>query len=289
MPDASQSDTVQTTTPPTMETASTAAVVKIKGDAEVELGSGDDDANRTMQASTVVGPGDSTNGDVRRRPTKAMAVVGGSLLITSAALATLGLLTLSNDQENGDTNAQALSIELLPTSSPIQTPSIFPSRSNPPSERPSISSQPSMIPSALPTDTGKPSLMASNHPSTTPSSTPSEQPSVTTEPTTTPSSSPSNDPTVVPSTQPTFSPSVSLAPTYHPTFSPTISSRPTQSPTSKPTESPTEELLFSISSTGTFRLRLHWESGFYWQEDHKEMWYCMVRELLLFFRIFIVM
>lgn len=48
------------------------------------------------------------------------------------------------------------------------------------------------------------------------------------------------------------------------TSQPTV--RPTPDPTRRPTSSPT---------TRSFRLRLYWKPGYYWQESRREMWFCM--------------
>ncbi|KAL9188080.1 hypothetical protein ACHAXT_006458 [Thalassiosira profunda] len=49
-----------------------------------------------------------------------------------------------------------------------------------------------------------------------------------------------------------------------PTLAPSAS--PTAEPTQRPTPSPTPR---------SFRLRLYWQKGYYWQESRREMWFCM--------------
>jgi len=44
--------------------------------------------------------------------------------------------------------------------------------------------------------------------------------------------------------------------------------RPSEVPTLLPTEEPTKQ------DTGSFRLRLHWEKGYKWQNNREELWYC---------------
>lgn len=44
--------------------------------------------------------------------------------------------------------------------------------------------------------------------------------------------------------------------------------RPSEEPTLLPTEEPTRQ------DTDSFRLRLHWEKGYKWQNNREEMWYC---------------
>jgi len=85
--------------------------------------------------------------------------------------------------------------------------------------------------------------------------------SFNTQPSFNPSTSP---PTLIPS----ISPTTSLMPSYHPSVSPSF--RPSHKPSSSPST-----LLESISSTGSFYLRLHWQRGFYWQELSEEAWFCM--------------
>ncbi|KAL7539790.1 hypothetical protein ACHAXR_009605 [Thalassiosira sp. AJA248-18] len=199
-----------------------------------------------------------------------MAVVGGSLVVTAAALTVLGildstdLLRNTNDQNDDEKDAEALSrqypnellLPLPPTTSPVIRPSTTPSSSTAPSQSPSISTAPSEQPSSRPTATGRPSSM------------PSVSPSITSNPTDHPSSLPSVIPSGTPSMRPSNLPTVSSEPTHYPTTS------PTKSPSVRPTNKPTD-LIFSISSTGTFGLRLHWEPGFMWQESPDEAFFCM--------------
>lgn len=44
--------------------------------------------------------------------------------------------------------------------------------------------------------------------------------------------------------------------------------RPSEVPTLLPTEEPTKQ------DTSSFRLRLHWEKGYKWQNNREELWYC---------------
>jgi hypothetical protein len=66
---------------------------------------------------------------------------------------------------------------------------------------------------------------------------------------------------------PTPSPTASTkAPTKYPTKFPTASPT-TKAPTRQPTPQPTRE--------SSFQLRLYWESKYFWQETHRETWWCM--------------
>jgi hypothetical protein len=44
--------------------------------------------------------------------------------------------------------------------------------------------------------------------------------------------------------------------------------RPSEVPTILPTGEPTKQ------DTSSFRLRLHWEKGYKWQNNREELWYC---------------
>lgn len=187
----------------------------------------------------------------RRSSTATLTAIGGGIVVTATAIAALGLLggfdNLKKDKQDAGSASNEFLAELLlplpPTKSPVHAPSTTPSQSVAPSFRPSFTARPSAQPSSLPTHTALPSSMPSNHPS------------ITTKPTAAPSLPPSDIPSANPSTQPSFKPSTSLVPTHHPTVSPTFS--PSQRPTNEPTT-----LLHSLSTTGTFRLRMHWQPGF---------------------------
>lgn len=98
-------------------------------------------------------------------------------------------------------------------------------------------------------------------PTANPSSSPTERPSISPMPSKSPSVSPTDtqNPSAAPSPSPTESPTLSKIPTISPSTSPTISKAPTFPP---------------ISSNMDFKLRLYWESGFFWQEDWREEYYC---------------
>lgn len=168
--------------------------------------------------------------------------------------------------------------------SPSFKPSMAPSKN--PTGGPSII--PSAIPSLLPSVA--PSVISSDHPSSIPSTLPSESPSSlpsvnptnTNFPTTSPGPTLSNAPSIAPSSVPTLNPTESLSPTASlaPTSFPTVSLEPTVSkaPSRVPTESPTRSFsptFFDVDSSRTFRIKLHWEADYFWQEEEKETFWCM--------------
>jgi hypothetical protein len=117
---------------------------------------------------------------------------------------------------------------------------------------------PTMAPTGRPTTSTSPTMM----PSDIPSDFPTLQPSVA------PSDIPSFRPSVAPSERPSLRPSV--APSDIPSSIP--SSSPTDLPTTSPTDFPTRP---PISSRLTFRIKMHWERSYYWQEEWDERQYCL--------------
>lgn len=192
-----------------------------------------------------------------------LAAVGGSIVISVGALTTLTVMG-GMELHNRRVIAAALRNTDEPTSEPSEVPSTQPS--NVPSGRPSLR------PSSLPTMTTSPSLQPTM--SSSPSAAPSLNPSMSIAPTLSaqPSSNPSASPSYTPSSQPSASPTLSAAPTFEPTPKPTNrpTNRPTRQPTSRPTNKPT-----SANLPSSFRLRLHWEKGDFWQDEAWEKWYCM--------------
>lgn len=115
-----------------------------------------------------------------------------------------------------------------------------------------------------------------NTPVPTISIAPSNAPSISFSPTDLPSVSPSQNPTftVKPSDLPSTIPTTSLAPSASPSMIPSSipSNAPTDLPTTSPSWSPT---LGPISRDRSFKLRLQWEEGYFWQEDTKETFWCV--------------
>lgn len=186
-----------------------------------------------------------------------MATIGGGLVISAAALISIGIINFSEPSD----------IIEIGTNSNISNVSNGGKRSMPlnsqsltldPLEPPSFSA--SMSPSHSSTDT------RSYSPSTLPTLHPTAEPTIvstTTKPTTTPSMTPSSNPTHKSSNFP------SVAPTNAPIPCPTY--KPSKSATTTP------PLNMKSSSRGkeSFRLRLHWEEGHLWQEQAEEKWWCM--------------
>ena len=117
----------------------------------------------------------------------------------------------------------------------------------------------------LPSSTTKPnrtSILAMPITVPTISQAPSEIPSTSLLPTT------SHSPTNRPSRQPSIVPSNSLQPSIMPTFEPTYTFNPTQTPSSAPSRTP-------VSEDYSFRLRMHWQRKFEWQEEKDERRYCI--------------
>lgn len=141
---------------------------------------------------------------------------------------------------------------------------------------------PSSSPSFAPTLA--PSLMPSSTPSISPSGAPSSTPSLTpsTEPTMSPSEMPSDTPSDVPSQTPSDLPSdsPSSAPSGAPSMDPTISLMPSLPPTDLPSLSATSQPAYAPAPVtpigdGPFRLKMHWQEGYFWQEEEEEKQYCM--------------
>eukprot|EP00574_Skeletonema_japonicum_P012415 CAMPEP_0201723028 /NCGR_PEP_ID=MMETSP0593-20130828/7204_1 /ASSEMBLY_ACC=CAM_ASM_000672 /TAXON_ID=267983 /ORGANISM="Skeletonema japonicum, Strain CCMP2506" /LENGTH=342 /DNA_ID=CAMNT_0048214063 /DNA_START=119 /DNA_END=1147 /DNA_ORIENTATION=+ len=180
-----------------------------------------------------------------------LAAVGGSIVISVGALTTLAVMG-GIELHSNRVAAAALRNTDAPTSEPSDVPSTEPS--NVPSD------QPSLRPSSSPTVTTSPSLQPTL--SSSPSAVPSVSPSLSLAPTLSaqPSSNPSAIPSLMPSSQPSASPTISTAPSF----------TPTATPTNKPTPKPTP-----IRLPSSFRLRMHWERGDFWQDESWEKWYCM--------------
>ncbi|KAL3936485.1 MAG: hypothetical protein SGBAC_008205 [Bacillariaceae sp.] len=126
------------------------------------------------------------------------------------------------------------------------------------SPAPSISTSPSVAPSL--------SLMPSDLPSMVPSS----NPSISDMPTRLPSQGPSV------SMLPSISPSVSFAPSE--SFAPTGSLAPSSSPSMVPSGEPSlsqNPTWTRISSNWDFKVRLQWQSSYFWQEEKTERFWCL--------------
>ena len=201
-----------------------------------------------------------------------LAVVGGSIVISVGALSALGIMggiELHNkfDAQRAASLAQLESPD-VPSNQPSLGPSALPTTTSLPSAQPSLSASPSVEPSPSPSlrPSSRPSDKPSREPSVSPSMSPSQTPTESTSPSAQPSGEPSLHPSVYPSALPSSPPTISTAPTFNPT------KRPTNKPTPRPTPRPTNK---PISLPSSFRLRLHWERGDLWQDDPREMWFCM--------------
>jgi len=71
---------------------------------------------------------------------------------------------------------------------------------------------------------------------------------------------PSANPTGVPSIPPSDVPSLSFSPSQLPTFGPTASQAPT---------------FEEFDSSNRFRLKMHWEDGYFWQDEVRERFFCV--------------
>lgn len=103
--------------------------------------------------------------------------------------------------------------------------------------------------------------------------------------------SPTDLPTSFPTDAPSFSPTTeepTIEPTMTPTTTPTTMTPtvyPTWEPTAYETEYPTEFEPtggpvtvgggVTVSSDDIFRLKMHWESHFFWQEEERERFWCI--------------
>jgi hypothetical protein len=195
-----------------------------------------------------------------------LAVVGGSIVISIGALTVLGVMggiELHNKLDAQRAAALMAQLEAdKKTSEPSEVPSTQPSLR--PSTQPTVSSSPSIQPTLSTSPSAEPSMKPSA--SVAPSNFPSQTPTESTSPSVQPSTEPSANPSFVPSALPSASPTISTSPTFNPTKQPTP--KPTPQPTNRPTNKP-------ISVPSSFRLRLHWEQGDFWQDDPREMWFCM--------------
>jgi len=172
---------------------------------------------------------------------RALLLIGGVAAVVSVVALTSGLAVGLKDDDPGDeaVNFRRSSGSTLVFSDNLAgAPSMAPSISLMPSTAPS--SVPSLAPSSVPSDS--PSSMPSEVPSDVPSLAPSAMPSLT------PSDMPSDTPSSVPSEAPTGAPS----------SAPTVSAMPSFEPITK-----------------KFRLKIHWERGFYWQDERRERKWCM--------------
>ena len=232
----------------------------------------------------------STPDAIRRRKTNA-AVIGGCSAV--AALTAIGFTAVcggfdryknSSAAEVNDESAPKVLrgghvLELVQAVAPSSTfgPSMGPSVR--PSETPSIAWQPSgsSVPSFRPSRSMAPYLQPSSTPTPTETETPSGFPTATEslEPTDLPTATMIGKPVSV---EPTEYP-VSLAPSASATTdgplrmrlvseAPTMTNAPSVTPTVS--HSPTD-----LGSKGTFRLRMHWQPGYLWQELPEEDWFCV--------------
>ncbi|KAL3773721.1 hypothetical protein ACHAW5_009830 [Stephanodiscus triporus] len=217
----------------------------------------------------------STPEALRRHKTAAV-IVGGSTVV--AALTAIGI---SAGSGGFDRLVKRRGPKVLRSGSIL---SIAPSSSSIPSLRPSLSTSPSERPSSTPTTTPRPSGTPSSTPSDAASLSTSVRPSVSMSPSSsTPTSTETeNIPTsgfggVPTSLEPTEYPNGSgEVPSEFPTAkflqmttdAPTTTNVPTTTPTISP--NPTDE-----SNKGTFRIRMHWQAGYMWQELPDEGWFCL--------------
>lgn len=119
-------------------------------------------------------------------------------------------------------------------------------------------------PTVAPTASHAPTQAPSDEPSAAPSTAPSFPPSQT------PTSRPSVPPTSAPSPQPSSAPT--QAPSSTPSHAPT--SRPSATPSAAPTRVATPSPTFT-PITRKFRLKMHWEDHYRWQDDPDEKFYCL--------------
>lgn len=114
-------------------------------------------------------------------------------------------------------------------------------------------------------DTASTSRPSSAPTTMNPSATPSGRPSLQ------PSGAPSAGPSLRPSVEPSLRPSVepSGRPSSRPSGAP--SGIPSSNPTTSPTSAPTRPL---IPDGFTFRIKMHWERKYFWQEEDVERQYC---------------
>lgn len=119
---------------------------------------------------------------------------------------------------------------------------------------------------------------------------PSPVPSASLVPSTRPTDVPSTEPSIssMPSPEPSFSPSQSMIPSNFPTESgvpsflpsqaPSDSIQPSFAPTNLPSVEPTlsmEPTFQPVSTNWRFKLRLHWQPGYFWQEETTERYWCL--------------
>ncbi|KAL3815866.1 hypothetical protein ACHAXA_010256 [Cyclostephanos tholiformis] len=164
---------------------------------------------------------------------------------------------------------------VVPSGSSSITPTPTISVSSPPSLRPSISLNPMFTETEKPS--GAPIATESNLPTNGQGVPASLEP--TEYPTETESNFPTNGSGVQPSLEPIGYPTAtkSIFPTNVSEFPSTRSlltnaTNATNVPTTTPTISsnPTDEF-----SKGTFRIRMHWQPGYLWQESPEEGWFCL--------------
>ncbi len=190
-----------------------------------------------------------------------MVTVGGGLVISAAALISIGIIKLSEPSNSIEIGANASRTSNMVNGGRRNMPPNFQSHMLGPSESPSNIA--SMTPSHSSTEL--PSYSSSSQPQSYPIDKPifvSNSIKSTITSSMTPSSIPSNNASDLPSVAPTD------VPIPRPTYKPSPSST---------TLSPTLPLTPKSSSTekDTFRLRLHWEEGNLWQEQAEEKWWCM--------------
>lgn len=224
------------------------------------MGSADTSSEQSISSETRMASTTS------RCPNAKLAVVGGSIVISIGALTILGVVGGIELHNKLDAQRAAVSLAQMEADKETLEPSEVPSTK--PSFRPSSLPTGSSSPSVQPTLSAYPSAEPSIKPSASvaPSNFPSQTPTESTSPSVAPSIKPSVNPSFTPSDLPSASPTISKAPTFNPT------KRPTQIPTPMPTNRPTNK---PISLPSSFRLRLHWELGDFWQDDPREMWLCM--------------
>ncbi|KAL3794149.1 hypothetical protein HJC23_012856 [Cyclotella cryptica] len=186
-----------------------------------------------------------------RRRLQMTKVVGGSLVVTFAALVSLSILAGVELHSKSVTKSAAVVQEDVP-STEVEGEGI------------PISSRGAPVTFVLP-------LPATSAPSFRPSSSPSEslRPSSWPSANPTASNSPSEAPSSIPSQS--FEPTQTLVPTRSTvpsrSIKPSSSASPSQYPSVPPTTKPTHP--------EKFRLRLFWKPGYYWQESYEESWFCL--------------
>jgi len=197
----------------------------------------------------------------RHSNTMIMANIGGGLVISAAALVSIGIVNLSEPSYSIEIGTNTSNISNVSNGGKRSIPLNSQSLTLGPSESPSYNASMSPSHSSTGTRSYSPSTLPTLHLTAEPTIV-----STTIKPTITPSMTLSSNPTDKASNFP------SVAPTNAPIPCPTY--KPSKSATTLSTALP---LNLKSSSRGeeSFRLRLHWEEGHLWQEQAEEKWWCM--------------